>query len=202
MDKEFIIGIPLRDFRDPMTRLSNELSLHKRVELMQYMLLNIVNAFQDQNVEIFCITKDSLVIKYCNKIEIPTFVSKSKGLSNETSEFLISNNDYEGWTICHADLPYLTKYYAKNWINECLNNEIVISESKDSGTPIIGGKKYIKKFQYGKNSYKKHTEYFEKENISFKKVFHQELSFEVDDSEDYKELLKNKPRWFRKIGND
>ena len=166
MDKEFIIGIPLRDFRDPMTRLSNELSLNKRVELMQHMLLNIANAFQDQNVEIFCITKDSLVVEYCNKIEIPTFVSTSKGLSNESAEFLISNNNYEGWTICHADLPYLTKYYAKNWINECLNNEIVISESKDSGTPIIGGKTYIKKFQYGKNSYKKHTKFFDKEKIS------------------------------------
>jgi len=202
MDKDFIIGIPVRDFNDPMTRLSNDLSLDKRILLMKSMLINIVDSFQDKNVDIFCITNDSLVIEYCNKLNIPTFISKSKGLSNEVSEFLNSNNNYQGWTICHADLPYLTKYYAKNWINECLNNEILISESKDSGTPLIGGKYYIKNFKYGKNSYKKHTEFLDRESISYKKVFHHELSFEVDDSEDYKELLKNKPRWFRKIASD
>jgi len=202
MDKEFIIGIPVRDFSDPMTRLSNDLSLNKRVELMKFMLINIVKSFQGENVDIFCISKDNLVNEYCKDIGIQTYISKTKGLNNEASEFLKSNNKYGAWTICHADLPYLTKYYATNWINECLRSEILISESKDSGTPIIGGKKYINKFHYGKNSFKKHTAFLNKEKITYKKIFHQELSFEIDDPEDYKEFLKNQPRWYRKIEND
>ena len=38
-------------------------------------------------------------------------------------------------------------------------------------------------------------------HINYKKVFHKELSFEVDDLEDYKQLVKNQPRWLRKISN-
>ena len=168
---------------------------------MKHMFLNIVKSFQETNVEIFSITKDSSVIDYSKKIGIESFISKSKGLSEEAIEFLNSNKKYKGWTICHADLPYITKYYAKNWINECMNNEILICESKDSGTPLIGGKNYIESFHYGKNSYKKHTEMLNNENINYKKVFHKELSFEVDDLEDYKQLVKNQPRWLRKISN-
>ena len=82
-----------------------------------------------------------------------------------------------------------------------MNNEILICESKDSGTPIIGGKNYIEAFHYGENSFKKHTEMLNNENIKYKKVFHKELSFEVDDLEDYKQLVKNQPRWLRKISN-
>ncbi len=201
MDKNFIIGIPLRDFRDPMTRLSSNINLDERINLMKHMFLNIVKSFQETNVEIFSITKDSSVIDYSKKIGIESFISKSKGLSEEAIEFLNSNKKYKGWTICHADLPYITKYYAKNWINECMNNEILICESKDSGTPLIGGKNYIESFHYGENSYKKHTEMLNNENINYKKVFHKELSFEVDDLEDYKQLVKNQPRWLRKISN-
>ncbi len=199
MDKEIIIGIPLRDFDDPMTRLSNKLSLNERIQLLKQMFVNIVESFENESVDILCITRDSLVIEYCKEIGIQPFVSKSKGLSHETSEFINSNNNYLCWTICHGDLPYLTKYYANNWINECLKNEILISESKDSGTPIIGGKEFINSFQYGENSYIKHTDFFKKEKIQYKKVFHKELTFELDDPEDYKELLKNKPRWFKKL---
>tara|TARA_B100001996_G_scaffold323438_1_gene268612 strand:- start:30 stop:638 length:609 start_codon:yes stop_codon:yes gene_type:complete len=202
MDKEFIIGIPIRDFNDPMTRLSNDLSLNKRVELMKHMFLNIVKCFQEDNVDIFCITRDNFVVEHCNDIGISTYSSKTKGLSTEASEFIKSNSNYAAWTICHADLPYLTKYYAKNWINECLKTEILISESKDSGTPIIGGKNYITKFHYGENSFKKHTSFLNKEKIPYRKVFHQELNFEIDDSDDYKEFIKNQPRWYRKIEND
>ena len=79
MDKNFIIGIPLRDFRDPMTRLSSDINLDERINLMKHMFLNIVKSFQETNVEIFSITKDSSVIDYSKKIGIESFISKSKG---------------------------------------------------------------------------------------------------------------------------
>ena len=96
----------------------------------------------------------------------------------------------------------MTKYYAKYWVKECFENDILISESKDSGTPILGGKIFIKEFKYGENSYKKHVDLFNSENIAYKKIFNKELSFEVDDLDDYKELIKNQPRWYRNIKND
>ena len=39
MDKNFIIGIPVRDFENPMTRLSNTLNKEQRIELSKYMFL-------------------------------------------------------------------------------------------------------------------------------------------------------------------
>ena len=174
MDKNFIIGIPVRDFENPMTRLSNTLNKEERIELSKSMFLNIVNSFDDENVDIYCITNNSSVVDYCTKNKIETFNAKN------------------------SDLPYLNRHYAKVWIEECLLNEIIISESKDSGTPIIGGNKFINEFQYGEKSFIKHIELFNKKNINYKKIFNKELSFEVDDINDYKDLIKNQPRWFRK----
>ena len=74
MDKNFIIGIPLRDFIDPMTRLSSDINLDERINLMKHMFLNIVKSFQETNVEIFSITKDSSVIDYSKKIGIESFI--------------------------------------------------------------------------------------------------------------------------------
>ena len=202
MDKDFVIGIPIRDFDQPMTRLSKNLSKENRVSLLKSMLDNLIRCFEDNFIDIFCITKDPLVIDYCKKINTQTFVSSFTGLSNEVSDFINVNNKYSAWTICHADLPYVTKYYAKYWVKECFENDILISESKDSGTPILGGKKFIKEFKYGENSYKKHVDLFNSENIAYKKIFNKELSFEVDDLDDYKELIKNQPRWYRNIKND
>ena len=202
MDKDFVIGIPIRDFDQPMTRLSNDLSKENRVSLLKSMLENLIRCFEDNFIDIFCITKDPLVIDYCKKINTKTFVSSFTGLSNEVSDFINVNNKYSAWTICHADLPYVTKYYAKYWVKECFENDILISESKDSGTPILGGKIFIKEFKYGENSYKKHVDFFNSENIAYKKIFNKELSFEVDDLDDYKELIKNQPRWYRNIKND
>ena len=78
-----------------------------------------------------------------------------------------------------------------------MNNEILICESKDSGTPLIGGKNYIESFHYGKNSYKKHTEMLNNENFNYKKVFHKELSFEVDELEDYNKWFKSQEPWLK-----
>ncbi len=198
MDKNFIIGIPVRDFENPMTRLSNSLNKEERIELSKSMFLNIVNSFDDENVDIYCITNNTSVVDYCTKNKIETFNAKNSGLNNEINEFINLTKDYSAWTIVHADLPYVNRHYAKVWIEECLLNEIIISESKDSGTPIIGGNKFINEFQYGEKSFIKHIELFNKKNINYKKIFNKELSFEVDDINDYKDLIKNQPRWFRK----
>ena len=105
MDKNFVIGIPVRDFDQPMTRLSNDLSNENRVSLLKSMLENLIRCFEDNFIDIFCITKDPLVIDYCKKINTETFVSSFTGLSNEVSDFINVNNKYSAWTICHADVP-------------------------------------------------------------------------------------------------
>ena len=53
MDKDFVIGIPIRDFDQPMTRLSNDLSNENRVSLLKSMLENLIRCFEDNFIDIF-----------------------------------------------------------------------------------------------------------------------------------------------------
>ena len=100
--------------------------------------------------------------------------------------------------MCIRDSPYITKHFARIWINLCESKSILIAASKDNGTPIFGGGKTYNNFLYGRNSFIKHTSSMEKENIDYERVFHKELYFELDDEEDYSEFIKHQPRWYRK----
>ena len=198
MLKNFLVGIPVRDFKNPMSRLQNALTIDSRIELSKAMFLNITKSFQDDSTKIVCVTNDKLVKDFCQNNTIETFSSLNKGLNSELEDFLHSY-EYDHWTICHADLPYITKFYAQEWIKECKLAELVICASKDNGTPLLGGSTKVKKLMYGNNSFNNHMEIFLNEDIKIKKSFNKEFSFEIDDEEDLKEFLKNKPRWSKKL---
>ena len=118
MTKKFLIAIPVRDFVNPMSRLDKILSTSKRIELSKAMLLNIVESFKDDHVEIVCVSSDSLVKEFCNQNNIKIFSSTKTGI-NEELEDALNSIDYDFWTICHADLPYINKFFANEWINQC-----------------------------------------------------------------------------------
>ena len=198
MLKNFLIGIPIRNFENPMSRLEDILTVEKRVELSKGMFENIVKSFKNDDTKIVCISNDALVIDYCKDNEIETFSSNKNGLNSELEEFLDSY-EYKYWTICHADLPYLNNFYAQEWIKECKSSQIVICSSKDQGTPLLGGNFKIKKLIYGENSFDKHMKIFLKENLKIKKSFNKEFSFEIDDEEDFKNFLQNRPRWSKNL---
>ena len=129
MLKNFLIGIPVRNFKNPMSRLGGILTVEERVQLSKGMLKNIVKSFENEDTKIVCISNDPLVLDYCKNNEIETFSSNKKGLNSELEEFLHSY-EYEYWTICHADLPYLNNFYAQEWIKECRSSEIGIRTRK------------------------------------------------------------------------
>ena len=107
--------------------------------------------------------------------------------------------NYDGWIICHADLPYMTKHFANIISTEVNENEILIAKSKDSGTPLIAGTLNFNKFLFGKNSFNKHIEYLREKKYVYKQIFSTEFTFELDDGDDYKKFMQNQPRWFRKL---
>ncbi len=79
MLKNFLIGIPVRNFKNPMSRLENVLSVEKRIELSKGMFENIVKSFENDDTKIVCITNDELVIEYCKNNDIETFSTRKKG---------------------------------------------------------------------------------------------------------------------------
>ena len=60
MLKNFLIGIPVRNFKNPMSRLENVLSVEKRIELSKGMFENIVKSFENDDTKIVCITNDAV----------------------------------------------------------------------------------------------------------------------------------------------
>ena len=201
MNKTFLIGIPIRDFVNPMSRLSNLLTREERIDLAKNLILNLKNTFADEETSIYIISNSPEVELFCELNNLNSFQSQKKGLNEEVEEFIKAVNNHKYWTIIHGDLPYITTYFANVWKKLCKSKEIVISESKDRGTPIFGGNLKFNNFKYGKNSFIKHTECLQDLSIKYEKVFHKEFYFELDDEDDYVEFLQNQPRWYKKLNN-
>ncbi|MDA8667383.1 hypothetical protein N9L58_00040 [Candidatus Actinomarina sp.] len=66
MKKSFLIGIPVRDFENPMSRLSEVLSKDQRISLSKSLLLNLVDVFQDENNDIYVVSNNPKVKEFCN----------------------------------------------------------------------------------------------------------------------------------------
>ena len=101
--------------------------------------------------------------------------------------------------ICHSDLPYITKYFAKTITQEIEGSEILIAKSKDRGTPFIAGSVSFAEFRFGVESFDKHSKYLKENKYEYKQIFSTEFTFELDDENDYQKFLLNQPRWFKKL---
>ena len=199
MNRKKIIGIPIKNLENPMSRLSEILTQDERIHTQKKLIQNIVQSFKNNDHEIFLISTDNEVKILAKNLNIKIFKSKSSGLNKEVIEFSKLFINYDGWIICHADLPYMTKHFANTISAEVNENEILIAQSKDNGTPFIAGTVSFNKFLYGKNSFNKHIEYLIDKKYVYKQIFSTEFTFELDDEDDYKKFIQNQPRWFRKL---
>jgi len=199
MNKKNIIGIPIKNLDEPMSRLASTLDKNQRITLQIGLIKNLTECFEGKNNDIFLISNDSEIEKLANQLEINFFNTKSNGLNKEVMEFSINFKNYQNWMICHSDLPYVTKYFAKTIIQEIEGTEILIAKSKDSGTPFIAGSVNFDEFKFGVKSFDKHSKYLMENKYEYKQIFSTEFTFELDDESDYQKFLLNQPRWFKKL---
>ena len=199
MNRKKIIGIPVKNLENPMSRLSEVLTKNERINIQKELIQNIVKSFKNNDHEIYLISTNNEVEILANNLNVKIFKTKSTGLNKEVIEFSKLFSNYIGWIICHADLPYMTKHFANIISTEVSENEILIAKSKDNGTPLIAGAVNFNKFMFGKNSFNKHIEYLRDKKYVYKQIFSTEFTFELDDGDDYKKFIQNQPRWFRKL---
>ena len=199
MNSKIIIGIPIHSFDNPMSRLSESVDLKTRQSLQKALLVYTVNCFKGKNVDIFLISNSRDVEVIADELNVNLFKANVSGLNNEIIKFTNQIKNYQNWTICHADLPYLNKFNISVFLNEIENNKIVISKSDDDGTPLMGGSVFFDNFQYGKNSFIKHTSTLTKQKIEFKQIYNKELYFELDTPKDFEVFIKNTPRWYKML---
>jgi len=199
MNRKNIIGIPIKNLKEPMSRLSSVLDKNQRVNLQIGLIKNLTECFRGKDNDIFLISNDSEIKKLSNQLEINFFKTKSAGLNKEVIEFSNNFKNYQSWMICHSDLPYVTKYFAKTISQEIEGTEILIAKSKDSGTPFIAGSVSFDEFKFGVKSFDQHSKHLMENKYEYKQIFSTEFTFELDDERDYKKFLLNQPRWFKKL---
>ena len=199
MNRKNIIGIPIKNLENPMSRLAKTLDKKQRIALQIGLIRNIVECFRDNDNVIFLISNDLEIKKLAKQLEINFYNTSSIGLNEEVIEFSNNFKNYKRWMICHSDLPYITKFFAKTIIQEIQGNDILIAKSKDFGTPFMAGSVNFSEFKFGVNSFKKHTKYLMENNYEYKQIFSTEFTFELDEESDYQRFLLNQPRWFKKL---
>ena len=199
MNRKNIIGIPIKNLEEPMSRLASTLDKNQRITLQIGLIKNLAECFRGKDNDIFLISNNLEVEKLANQLEINFFKTKSVGLNKEVIEFSNNFKNYQSWMICHSDLPYVTKYFAKTISQEMEGSEILIAKSKDNGTPFIAGSVSFDAFRFGIKSFDKHSKYLMENKYEYKQIFSTEFTFELDDEIDYKKFLLNQPRWFKKL---
>ena len=80
MNSNILIGIPIKSLDNPMSRLSESISLLERKKIQLNLIKNTVNSFKNENTKIYLISNDLEIVKLANQIEVTTFNSKSNGL--------------------------------------------------------------------------------------------------------------------------
>ena len=199
MNRKNIIGIPIKNLEEPMSRLASILDKNQRIALQIGLIKNLAECFRDKDNDIFLISNDSEIEKLSKQLEIYFFKTKSGGLNKEVIEFSNNFKDYQSWMVCHSDLPYVTRYFAKTISQEIEASEILIAKSKDSGTPFIAGTVNFDEFRFGVKSFDKHSKYLKDNKYKYKQIFSTEFTFELDDESDYQKFLIKLPRWFKKL---
>jgi 2-phospho-L-lactate guanylyltransferase (CobY/MobA/RfbA family) len=199
MNRKNIIGIPIKNLEEPMSRLASTLDKNQRITLQIGLIKNLAECFRGKDNDIFLISNNLEIEKLANQLEIIFFKTKSVGLNKEVIEFSNNFTNYQSWMICHSDLPYVTKYFAKTISQEIEGSEILIAKSKDNGTPFIAGSVSFDAFRFGIKSFDKHSKYLMENKYEYKQIFSTEFTFELDDEIDYQKFLLNQPRWFKKL---
>ena len=199
MNRKNIIGIPIKNLENPMSRLAKTLDKKQRIALQIGLIRNIVECFKDNGNDIFLISNDLEIKKLANQLKINYYNTNSIGLNKEVIEFSNNFKNYKGWIICHSDLPYVTKFFAKTISQEMQDSDILIAKSKDTGTPFMAGSVNFSDFKFGVNSFKKHTKFLMENNYEYKQIYSTEFTYELDDESDYQNFLLNQPRWFKKL---
>ena len=75
MKKSFLIGIPVRDFDNPMSRLSNIISKDERITLSKGLIINLLNVFSTTKTDVYLISNDNEVKLFCDDNSINIFKS-------------------------------------------------------------------------------------------------------------------------------
>ena len=203
MQFSFSIILPIKNLNQSKTRLRDSLSKNKIKNLTLNLMDQTINVALEAKVSNVLIISSDKTIESKYKV---TFVYQENEDLNKAIkdgfEISFSKNQIPIFLPC--DLPLINKNNINNIKNIMNKNfDVCIAPSKsDYGTNSLAWSNEKKDLFYGffgKNSYKKYTEYFSKNKLNYFKLFDSELSFDLDTTENLDHLKNNNHQIYKNL---
>ncbi|MDP7196992.1 MAG: hypothetical protein QF864_12500 [SAR202 cluster bacterium] len=206
MQFSFSIILPIKNLNQSKTRLRNSLSNNKIKNLTLNLMDQTINVALEAKVSnVLIISSDKTIESKLTKDKVTFVYQEDEDLNKAIKngfEISFSKNQIPIFLPC--DLPLINKNNIKNIKNIMNKNfDVCIAPSKsDFGTNSLAWSNEKKELFYGffgKNSYKKYTEYFSKNKLNYFKLFDSELSFDLDTPKNLNHLKKTNNQIYKNL---
>ena len=189
--------IPINNFNESFSRLSNILKKEQRKEMTQILATQVLDALTP-------IASVEKIIVLSNEIEwLSSFGNKKITVLPEpdTEQFSkkidyttqwIQNQGVTAMLYLSIDLPYIQQEDIENLISQHISGLSIVEAKKDNGTnALILDLPTKMEFQFGPNSFSKHLAEARSKNINTTIVNIECLSLDLDDWNDLHLFKKN-----------
>lgn len=189
--------IPINNFNESFSRLSNILKKEQRKEMTQILATQVLDALTP-------IASVEKIIVLSNEIEwLSSFGNKKITVlpESDTEQFSkkidyttqwIQNQGVTAMLYLSIDLPYIQQEDIENLISQHISGLSIVEAKKDNGTnALILDLPTKMEFQFGPNSFSKHLAEARSKNINTTIVNIEYLSLDLDDWNDLHLFKKN-----------
>ena len=189
--------IPINNFNESFSRLSNVLNKKQREEMTQILATQVLDALTP-------IASVEKIIVLSNEIEwLSSFGNKKITVlpESDTEQFSkkidyttqwIQNQGVTAMLYLSIDLPYIQQEDIENLISQHISGLSIVEAKKDNGTnALILDLPTKMEFQFGPNSFSKHLAEARSKNINTTIVNIECLSLDLDDWNDLHLFKKN-----------
>lgn len=176
------ILIPVKAFKNSKNRLSNSLSNNQRITASKNLINRLSQNFIKLDQKVIIVTDDKDL-----KIKNTEIFFTESALNDALGEAINSISHQANFVIImHADLPLVVSTDLTELISLADKNiPFIVPDRHISGTNALGLPiKKIDDLFFGKDSFKKFTDYFSNINQELTVVKNSNIAFDLDTSED------------------
>ena len=189
--------IPINNFNESFSRLSNVLNKKQREEMTQILATQVLDALTPiVSVEKIIVLSNEIewLSSFWNKkivvLPEPDTEQFSKKIDN-TAQW-IQSQGVTAMLYLSIDLPYIQQEDIENLISQHISGLSIVEAKKDNGTnALILDLPTKMEFQFGPNSFSKHLAEARSKNINTTIVNIEYLSLDLDDWNDLHLFKKN-----------
>jgi len=189
--------IPINNFNESFSRLSNVLNKKQREEMTQILATQVLDALTPiASVEKIIVLSNEIewLSSFWNKkiVVLPEPDTEQFSEKIDNTAQWIQNQGVTAMLYLSIDLPYIQQEDIENLISQHISGLSIVEAKKDNGTnALILDLPTKMEFQFGPNSFSKHLAEARSKNINTTIVNIEYLSLDLDDWNDLHLFKKN-----------